>query len=84
MRVNRIKDQSGTHGGPVPAREWADIDRLDTTKTIARVASVSPRLIQRWMKEKRIPYLKFSARCVRFDRRAVLRALGAYAVKEAK
>ena len=82
--MNRIKDHSDAHGDGVPAPKSADIDRLDTTKTIARVASVSPRLIQRWMKEKRIPYLKFSARCIRFDRRAVLRALGAYTVKEAK
>ena len=81
--MNEKQDDSNGHGVSVRANESADIGRLDTTKTIARVASVSPRLIQRWMKEKRIPYLRLSARCIRFDRRAVLRALAAYQVKEA-
>jgi len=66
------------------ANESADIERLDNKKTIARVASVSLRTIDTWMKQKRIPYLRLSARCIRFDRRAVLRALGAYTVKEVK
>jgi len=67
------------------ASESADIiEGLDNKKTIAQALSVSPRTIDNWMREKRIPYLRLSPRCIRFDRRAVLRALGTYTVKEAK
>ena len=66
-----------------PANESADIEGLDNKKTIAKVASVSCRTIDAWMKAKKIPFIRLSNRCIRFNRRAVLRALGAYTVKEA-
>jgi excisionase family DNA binding protein len=68
----------------ITANESADSDGLDNKKTLARVLSVSTRTIDTWMRSKRIPFLRLSPRCIRFNRRAVLRALAAYTVREAK
>lgn len=67
----------------ITATESADVDGLCDKKKIAQVARVSTRTIDTWMRNKRIPFLRLSARCIRFDRRAVLRALERFEVKEA-
>ena len=56
---------------------------LVNKKIVARAASVSPRTIDNWIRQKRIPFLRISKRCVRFRVRDVLRALDAFTVKEA-
>lgn len=65
----------------VPANESADIPGLDNKKTIAQVTRVSTRTIDTWMRNKRIPFLRLSSRCIRFNRDAVLRALQRFEVK---
>ena len=52
----------------------------ESTQQLAQRMSVSPRTIQSWMRQKRIPFLKLG-KCVRFDPAAVDAALAAYAVK---
>jgi hypothetical protein len=49
---------------------------------LARAIGVSPRTIDNWQKAKRIPFLKLSARCVRYDLRSVLAALRRFEVRE--
>lgn len=49
---------------------------------IASYCNVSPRQIEKWMRERKIPYRKLGRRCVRFDLDAVDRALSRYDVNE--
>ena len=42
---------------------------------IARLLSVSPRTIDNFVAEKKIPAIRISARCIRFDPRSVLAAI---------
>ncbi len=55
---------------------------LTDTKGVAKLASVSPRTIQTWVAERRIPVIRLSARCVRFNKQNVLRAIERFTVKE--
>jgi hypothetical protein len=72
-----------THGRTVPASEpAADGPPLVNKKAVAKAASVSCRCVDNWMREKRIPFLKLSARCVRFEINRVLAALRRFELKE--
>jgi hypothetical protein len=50
---------------------------------LAKAISVSQRTVDNWQKQKRIPFLKLSARCVRYHLPSVLRALQRFEIKEA-
>ena len=50
---------------------------------LARAINVSARTVDNWQKQKRIPFLKLSARCVRYHLPSVLAALRKFEVKEA-
>ena len=44
----------------------------DTTEIVTKVGAaeilkVSPRTVEKWTQERRIPFLKISHRCVRYD-----------------
>jgi hypothetical protein len=43
--------------------------------TIARLVSVSPRTIDNFVREKKIPAIRISARCIRFHAPSVIAAL---------
>jgi hypothetical protein len=45
--------------------------------------NVSPRTIDNWQKQKRIPYLKITNRCVRYHLPSVIAALRKFEVVEA-
>jgi hypothetical protein len=60
----------------------ADSLALVTKDVVARAASVSPRTIENWMVQRRIPYIRLSPRCVRFHITGVLAALRKFEVKE--
>jgi hypothetical protein len=51
---------------------------------LARALSISPRSVDNFQKAKVIPVIRITPRCVRFDLRAVLRALERFTVREAK
>jgi hypothetical protein len=51
---------------------------------LARAINVSPRTVDNWQKQKRIPFLKLSARCVRYHLPSVLAALRKFEVKAVK
>jgi len=51
---------------------------------LARALNASPRSVDNWQRQKKIPYIKISPRCVRFYLPAVLAALRKFEVKEAK
>ena len=57
------------------------VSGLHTKRDVARVAKVSIRTVDQWMKAKRIPVVRLSARCVRFHLPSVLQALGRYTVE---
>jgi hypothetical protein len=48
---------------------------------LARAVNVSARTVDNWQKQKRIPFLKLSARCVRYHLPSVLAALRKFEVK---
>jgi hypothetical protein len=50
---------------------------------LARALNVSPRSVDNFVARKIIPTIRISARCVRFELGAVLRALKRFEVKEA-
>lgn len=52
------------------------------TEGVAKLAYVCPRTVQNWVAEKKIPVIRISPRCVRFNKRAVLQALQKFTVKE--
>jgi len=51
---------------------------------LALAVGVSPRTIDTWMAEKRIPFLRLSARLIKFNFERVKMALARYEVKEVK
>jgi excisionase family DNA binding protein len=55
---------------------------LVTKKQIAQLLSVSVRTIDNWVREKRIPVHRFSARCIRFNLPKVLSALNKFEIRE--
>jgi excisionase family DNA binding protein len=73
----------GAHGATVPVpRATAEASEfLETTKGVARATKTSPRTVQNWMRDKRIPFIRISRRCVRFDLKRVLAALRKLEVK---
>jgi hypothetical protein len=80
MNVSRVQKM---HGRTVPATEpAADGSRLVNKKAVAKAASVSCRCVDNWMAEGRIPFLKLSPRCVRFEIDRVLGALRWFELKE--
>jgi excisionase family DNA binding protein len=56
--------------------------RLHSKEEVARAVSVSPRTVDNWMAQKRIPFIRLSARLIRFDLERVKAALDRYEVKE--
>jgi excisionase family DNA binding protein len=56
--------------------------RLHSKLEVAVAINVSPRTVDNWMAQKRIPFLKLSARLIRFDLERVQAALGRYEIKE--
>ena len=56
--------------------------RLLSKKEIAEILGVSPRTIEAWLAQRRIPQLRLSPRLTRFDLPKVLAALARYEVRE--
>lgn len=56
--------------------------RLLSKKELSFVLGVSPRTIENWLSQKRIPQLRLSARLTRFNLARVESALARYEVKE--
>jgi excisionase family DNA binding protein len=60
------------------------IDSLPDKQAIAKHFGVSVRTVDRWIAEKRIPYIKFGRRCIRFRWGDVERAINRLVVQEVK
>jgi len=60
-----------------------DEQGLVNKPTIARLLSVSPRTVDNFIREKKIPAIRISARCIRFHVPSVLAALRKFEVREA-
>jgi len=79
---NKSRPPGGEQAGAVTV-ETAKIRGLNETieralvkkGVLARALSVSPRCIELWVKQKKIPVVVLGKRCVRFDLPAVLQAL---------
>jgi len=72
------------HGETVPATETAgDVSGLVTKRVVARKACVSPRCVDNWIAQRKIPAIRISRRCIRFSLPAVMRALERFEIKEA-
>jgi hypothetical protein len=52
-----------------------DEQGLVNKPTIARILSVSPRTVDNFIRQKKIPAIRISARCIRFHPPSVLAAL---------
>jgi len=56
---------------------------LVNKRVIAQATSASVRTIDNWQRQKKIPFIRISARCVRFHLPSVLAALRKFEVREA-
>jgi hypothetical protein len=68
---------------PVPGATAEASESLVTKKVVARANSVSTRTVDYWKQRRLIPFVKISARCVRFHLPSVVRALRRLEVREA-
>lgn len=66
---------------PAPSSSPAE-NGLVTKRDVARAAKISVRSVDNLMRGKRIPFVRLSARCVRFHLPSVLAALRRYEVRE--
>jgi excisionase family DNA binding protein len=55
---------------------------LLSKQELALALGVSPRTIDNWMAQRRIPFIRLSARLIRFDLERVKAALARYEIKE--
>lgn len=70
------KVNSKAHGDSVPATPTAeDVSGLVKKSVVARAASVSQRTIDNLQRRKVIPFVRISARCVRYHLPSVIAAL---------
>jgi hypothetical protein len=77
------KPKAKTQGNSLSATESAANDpALLKRQQLARVLNASPRSVDNWQKQKIIPVIKISPRCVRFHLPSVLAALRKFEVKE--
>jgi predicted DNA-binding transcriptional regulator AlpA len=56
--------------------------RFHSKQEVALAIGISPRTLDGWMAEKRIPFIRLSARLIRFDLERVKHALEKYEVQE--
>jgi hypothetical protein len=59
----------------LPNLNAGDEQGLVNKPTLARLLSVSPRTVDNFVQQKKIPAIRISARCVRFHAPSVLAAL---------
>jgi hypothetical protein len=64
--------------------ETLEVDALIDTEGVARLAVVSPRTVQNWVAQKKIPVIRISPRCVRYNKRAIAAALAKFTVEAAQ
>ena len=84
--VDAKEKNLNVHGSSMPAPESSADDDLALLKRpqLARAVSVSPRTIDNWVAARKIPFIKLSARCIRFHLPSVLAALRRFEVREVK
>ena len=56
---------------------------LVNKRVVAQAASASTRSVDNWIRQRKIPVVRISKRCVRFHLASVLAALRKFEVKEA-
>jgi excisionase family DNA binding protein len=76
--VSRTTSQSSF----IADQESSLVDTLPGKADIARYCGVTRRTVDRWIAERKLPYLKFGYRTVRFRWSDVNRALDRLQVKE--
>ena len=81
-RTNETHHVASTPNVLVPLSVHDDLALLKRPQ-LARAINVSPRTIDNFVARKIILTIRISARCVRFDLGAVLKALKRFEVKEA-
>ncbi len=79
--MRHLKSKSNGPGDIAPA---VTVDQLTNKRGVAKAAGVSPRLVDRWIQEKKIPSILLSPRCRRFHLPSVMAALRRYTVEEVK
>jgi len=81
-----VKSVEGRRPSQISASTKQNIESsprgLLSKKEVAKILGVSPRTIETWLSQRRIPQLRLSARLTRFDLPKVLAALDRYEVKE--
>jgi len=58
-------------------------ESLVNKRTLARAVSASIRSVDNWIRERKIPVVRISKRCVRFHLPSVLAALRKFEIQEA-
>lgn len=55
--------------------------QLVNKEAVAKATGTCERTVENWMKQKRIPFVRITARCVRFNLPEVLASLSRFTVK---
>jgi hypothetical protein len=79
MRKRPTKTNGDSRSDETESPEPALLKR----EQLARAINASPRSVDNWQKQRKIPFIKISPRCVRFHLSSVLAALRKFEVKEA-
>jgi hypothetical protein len=83
-RMLQLKRTNNVDGAAVSAIGSAANDpALLKRRQLAKALNASPRSIDNWQKQRKIPFIKISARCVRYHLPSVLRALRKFEIQEA-
>ena len=80
-RTNETHDTARVPNVLVPLSATDDLALLKRAQ-LARAINVSARTVDNWQKQKRIPFLKLSARRVRYHLPSVLAALRKFEIRE--
>jgi hypothetical protein len=80
--MRKKKKTLSSNGDPTAVESLAPELRLVDKKAVARAASVSCRTIENYQTRRLIPFVKLSARCIRFHLPSVIAALRRFELKE--
>lgn len=60
------------------------LDGLCKKSDVAKALHVSQRCVEHWMMQRKLPFIRISARCVRFHMPSVMKALDRLTIQEVK
>jgi hypothetical protein len=83
-RTEQIKHARPIAISPMALQNQAKYKQLISKRELGQTLGISPRTVDSWLAQKRIPYLRLSTRLLRFNLQRVLDALSRYEIREVR